>query len=1169
MNDTYSSIQSAANSGAFGINGTAQPSLAQTVAGTYKKGRVSLYGLDIAIETPQGQRRIGKTDGAPWSVICQAHYGYISGYVGADGDDVDCYVGPVPESNRVFVVNQNGKDGSFDEHKVMLAFADEESARTAYMNSYQRGWTGLGSIVNATVAQFCWWLKFGDTSKPFTSKALPYDSEDENMTNIIWDSAAEPVSTSLATLLYGLRREDTEGLLLDAVSVADILEDSEGVVALDALVVVSAKLQTKMEQIQRVMEGVGEKVKPVSLQITGPFRQKGTTNICAVFELSDGQTVAIFFHNPDSTPNKILPTDELVSWKWLLNKRDITILVAPENGRDLNPREVARRVMKLAEKNSDKFAKANTARAERLASIESNKTVIAQHEDTLRALDAEIEDLEAKVAAKRAIQPPQPGSEQGATEHPEPVADFDVAVFLANLAQKYGVSDSSRVPLESFVSELEQALPATLQNRDAIKQQMIDSHQASVARNPETIADIARRLIPQEYKTLFSDVTDFGAVAADGLGIRVRLSGNGKSFAGFVLEEKGQDSMGTVPRQGSDEEAIKVMVDKALEAIVTKRGSETEPQPEPEAETPPAVDESNPLNLTPEQLAQVDETVENYRVLNSLKAGSQVVTRDMLIARLGDEILKDRTKAMELLTGTLNSSREKAKTELAVAARELYREQVSDDAIVKTDVMMVGAVKTGALDLSGQPWANDFYRLFNIKPSQIGSIEAGNLNDDAAATLRRFKAGSFQPNGENPVDYQAAARAFLEGDLSKQPLPPAGAKGSRNVIEIEGITNLALTPIEKNVKEAKSPADRFKVAFDTAAKKDIRSYLNGVHVDEAGKLIVSTDGHRMMVISDVDLAGVPKKSEVAKQMGYTVVDEKGNWIEGRYPDWSRVMPTSVRSGELRRFTSKRVAAYARAALKALRYVTVLKFMGVRVEIGDRFAFINASYLLDMAVAFQKLGYASFKMTCVANSGRDGQIYAESDDGKVRQLVMGMRMQSDVPIIEPLRPDGVEGDKAKKTDERTHSDWQAAIISGLAEKLDITESDADAIVMANAFVMTQEWTKGTNAEGVIEILAKPAEPEPEPAPAPQPEPAAEPEDNTVNEQDDRTGEARAYLQSVIDGQVDFMDTALADRLEAIASEFGLGEGGDSELESLFEQAAMAYSDAVVAAAKAAL
>ena len=63
-----------------------------------------------------------------------------------------------------------------------------------------------------------------------------------------------------------------------------------------------------------------------------------------------------------------------MSWKWLLNKKDVTILVAPEKGRDLNPREVARRVMCLTEKNSAKFTKVNDDRAARMTAIEAAKS---------------------------------------------------------------------------------------------------------------------------------------------------------------------------------------------------------------------------------------------------------------------------------------------------------------------------------------------------------------------------------------------------------------------------------------------------------------------------------------------------------------------------------------------------------------------------------------------------------------------------------------------------------------------------------------------------------------------------------------------------------------------------------------------------------------------------
>jgi len=136
------------------------------------------------------------------------------------------------------------------------------------------------------------------------------------------------------------------------------------------------------------------------MQVTEPFKQRGVANVAAIFELSDGQTVSIFFHNPDVTPNKMAAGDEVISWKWLLNKKDITIVVAPERGEDLNVREVARRIIRLAEKNSPAFQRANTKRAERMQGIQALKDEITTLETELATAQHELEV--AKVAAETA-----------------------------------------------------------------------------------------------------------------------------------------------------------------------------------------------------------------------------------------------------------------------------------------------------------------------------------------------------------------------------------------------------------------------------------------------------------------------------------------------------------------------------------------------------------------------------------------------------------------------------------------------------------------------------------------------------------------------------------------------------------------------------------------------
>jgi len=212
------------------------------------------------------------------------------------------------------------------------------------------------------------------------------------MLRTYWHADNTPIATTIDQLLYDLRKDDgADGLIFDAVSFADIIEDADGRIALDAMLSPYNKLETKMGILQKVMERAGTEIKPVSQQLSEPFTQNGTANVACIFELSDGQTISVFFHNPDTTPKKIMPTDEMVSWKWLLNKKDITIVVAPEKGKDLNVRQVATRLMKLAEKNSPAFQRTNAKRAEKMQALEGLKTEVAGLEKTLKDKQHELE----------------------------------------------------------------------------------------------------------------------------------------------------------------------------------------------------------------------------------------------------------------------------------------------------------------------------------------------------------------------------------------------------------------------------------------------------------------------------------------------------------------------------------------------------------------------------------------------------------------------------------------------------------------------------------------------------------------------------------------------------------------------------------------------------------
>ena len=366
-------------------------------------GRVQVHGLPVCIENVRGSYREGTApDGTEWRTRLAAHYGYFSGTRGADGDAVDVFIGPFPESDRVWVINQRhvGSQSGFDEHKVMASFHSEDQARDAYTHSFDRGWKGLQSIVPASINQLKWWLKYGNHKVPFLAENLPYDGE-TMMDKVLWDNNAKPTTTTLGHVMYGLRIHDADaGLLLDAMTVQDLMSDPdiEAVPVYDALVVEVASMQRKMTLLQSTMEAAGVAVKPLEMTIADPVKSRGVLQVMVLFSMSDGQTVSIWFHNPDTTPAKLTPMDELISWKWMINKKDVTIVVAPERGRDLNVREVSRRVMRLVEKNSEAFTKANAKAGERAAATEALKTEIVVLEGTLSGLLRQIEV--AKVATE-------------------------------------------------------------------------------------------------------------------------------------------------------------------------------------------------------------------------------------------------------------------------------------------------------------------------------------------------------------------------------------------------------------------------------------------------------------------------------------------------------------------------------------------------------------------------------------------------------------------------------------------------------------------------------------------------------------------------------------------------------------------------------------------------
>ena len=144
---------------------------AQKEAGNYAKGKFTWNSLTVSVETAKGEDRTDKeTNGDKWRVTMPATYGYILGTKGADKDHVDLFMGDNPESESVFVVNQNQVDSQkFDEHKVMAGFASAKDAQAAYMASFEDGFGDrvFGSITGPySIKEFREMLDAGKFEKP-------------------------------------------------------------------------------------------------------------------------------------------------------------------------------------------------------------------------------------------------------------------------------------------------------------------------------------------------------------------------------------------------------------------------------------------------------------------------------------------------------------------------------------------------------------------------------------------------------------------------------------------------------------------------------------------------------------------------------------------------------------------------------------------------------------------------------------------------------------------------------------------------------------------------------------------------------------------------------------------------------------------------------------------
>lgn len=139
--------------------------------------QILVQELPVVIENRTGSIRSGENENGPWRTRMPFDYGFIDKIPGADGDDLDAFIGPNPDGARsVFVINQiNALTGEFDECKCMLGFDDQDTALKAYMDSYSDNYGSkiFKDMHELTVDEFKDWITSGKTLGEFESVEEP------------------------------------------------------------------------------------------------------------------------------------------------------------------------------------------------------------------------------------------------------------------------------------------------------------------------------------------------------------------------------------------------------------------------------------------------------------------------------------------------------------------------------------------------------------------------------------------------------------------------------------------------------------------------------------------------------------------------------------------------------------------------------------------------------------------------------------------------------------------------------------------------------------------------------------------------------------------------------------------------------------------------------------
>lgn len=204
-----------------------------------------------------------------------------------------------------------------------------------------------------------------------------------------------------ANLLLDMQlHDDQSGLLSSFDGLPFLLESIDAEYAdFDSIIVEYQYLDKLMNMLHKAMQTAskgGVKVLKVD-QSDKPFRHKKVLNVAVSYDFEDGQTITILFHHPDRDAKRIAPQDTLLSWKILMNNRDVTGVIQPNQGEGIALPVLAGRVVKLINQNSARFRRTQAKKAANAQALADAEQRIADKQNQKSALSSEIDALLSQI----------------------------------------------------------------------------------------------------------------------------------------------------------------------------------------------------------------------------------------------------------------------------------------------------------------------------------------------------------------------------------------------------------------------------------------------------------------------------------------------------------------------------------------------------------------------------------------------------------------------------------------------------------------------------------------------------------------------------------------------------------------------------------------------------